>query len=210
MRRAATAPGYTAGMDAAVIRAMARWPEVPACWGWLALDERGRWRLGQAQDGRRGEVVRHRGLADYLARNYGAADDGAWFVQNGPQRVFCDLDAAPWVLHADDDGAALTHTGLAVARLSAALLDESGRLFAATEHGLALVGSDLAAAWLDHLRRADGQPADVADLAADAPLTLTVGDTTLPLERVRHRDLPARFGFQPAPRPSSSASTTTP
>ena len=30
-------------MDPAVLRAMARWPQVPAVYGWLALDRRGNW-----------------------------------------------------------------------------------------------------------------------------------------------------------------------
>ena len=38
-------------MDESVIRAMDRWPDVPAVYGWLELDVRGRWRL-------RGEPVR--------------------------------------------------------------------------------------------------------------------------------------------------------
>ncbi|HMN64893.1 MAG TPA: DUF2946 family protein, partial [Burkholderiaceae bacterium] len=32
-------------MDEQVLHAMARWPDVPAVWGWLRLDRRGRWLL---------------------------------------------------------------------------------------------------------------------------------------------------------------------
>ena len=32
-------------MDETVIRAMAKWPDVPAVWGWLSLDRRGVWKL---------------------------------------------------------------------------------------------------------------------------------------------------------------------
>lgn len=195
------------GMDTAVINAMLKWPDVPACWGWLALDERGRWRLGQSVDGRHGEPVRHRGLADYLGRNYAATPDGAWFVQNGPQRVWVDLDAAPMVLDADADGAVVTHTGLRVARIDGALIDESGRLFVTCEHGLALVGSALATQWLDHLLCADGRPADADALATSETLRLALPDGPLTVERTLAADLPERFGFVPAPRPATTAET---
>ena len=189
-------------MDAAVLHAMTKWPDVPACWGWLALDERGRWRLGQDNDGRRAEAVRHRGLADYLARNYTATADGAWFVQNGPQRVYVDLDAAPWVLHAAPDGTPVTHTGIVVNHFASMLLDEHGRLFAVTEHGLALVGADLMAAWLDGLYRTDHTPAQADDLDPHSAqvLCLELAAISLPIERVHASELPARFGFQTTPR----------
>ena len=36
-------------MDDIVKQAMAKWPNVPACYGWLALDARGQWWLRDAQ-----------------------------------------------------------------------------------------------------------------------------------------------------------------
>ena len=42
-------------MDRSVIRTMARWPNVPAVYGWMSLDRRGRWCL-------QGEPVVHRTL----------------------------------------------------------------------------------------------------------------------------------------------------
>ncbi|HZW22256.1 DUF2946 family protein, partial [Noviherbaspirillum sp.] len=32
-------------MDEIVKQAMAKWPNVPHCYGWLALDARGNWRM---------------------------------------------------------------------------------------------------------------------------------------------------------------------
>ena len=72
-------------MDASVIKAMARWPDVPAVYGWLSLDRRGRWCL-------RGEAVTHRGAVQFINRNYDHTSDGRWYFQNGPQRVFVDLE----------------------------------------------------------------------------------------------------------------------
>ena len=49
-------------MDALVARSMAKWPNVPAVYGWLELDRRGSWRI-------KGERIGHRGLCDFIARN---------------------------------------------------------------------------------------------------------------------------------------------
>jgi hypothetical protein len=42
-------------MDEAVRQALARWPDVPDCFGWLSLSRRGEWQL---PDG----PIRHAGL----------------------------------------------------------------------------------------------------------------------------------------------------
>ena len=72
--------------------AIARWPNVPACYDWLSLDRRGDWRL-------QGERVTHRGLIEFMNRQYGSDETGRWFVQNGPQRVYVELAATPWIFH---------------------------------------------------------------------------------------------------------------
>ena len=72
------------------LSAIAKWPNVPACYDWLSLDRRGDWRL-------QGERVTHHGFIALLNRQYGVDEHGCWFVQNGPQRVFVRLDYTPWV-----------------------------------------------------------------------------------------------------------------
>ena len=68
-------------MDDIVKQAMAKWPHVPACSGWLGLDERGRWYLRDEEaqacgafdsgiPGAKGAEVRNEKLADFIARNY--------------------------------------------------------------------------------------------------------------------------------------------
>jgi hypothetical protein len=68
-------------MDPSVLQAMARWPDVPAVYGWLALDRRGNWLLKDPAGeglGRVGNVA----LRDFIARNYAADDRGRWYFQN--------------------------------------------------------------------------------------------------------------------------------
>jgi len=79
-------------MDEMVARSMARWPNVPAVYGWLSLDRRGTWRIKQ-------ERVGNAALREFIARNYHADERGCWFFQNGPQRVFVRLDYTPLVVH---------------------------------------------------------------------------------------------------------------
>ena len=95
-------------MDDIVRQAMAKWPNVPNCFGWLALDRRGQWRMRNeyAQANKlSGEPIRHAALIDFIVRNYAHDDAGRWFFQNGPQRVFVELDYTPWVARLSADGA---------------------------------------------------------------------------------------------------------
>lgn len=88
-------------MDQAVLDALKKWPNVPACTGWLMLDRRGQWRMRdeacQASGGS-GDPIRHTALNAFIARNYAVDDEGRWFFQNGPQRVFVDLAYTPSVV----------------------------------------------------------------------------------------------------------------
>src|SRR3989344_5797021 len=84
------APSGFPGMDDIVLRGMAKWPNVPAVYGWLSLDRRGHWLL-------KGERVVKPGIAAFFGRNYSRDDQGRWFLQNGPQRVYVTLDYTPHV-----------------------------------------------------------------------------------------------------------------
>lgn len=97
-------------MDEMVIRSLARWPNVPAVYGWLSLDRRGNWRI-------KGERIANAALRDFIGRNYAADERGCWFFQNGPQRVFVSLAYTPLVVHFEAE----------------ALRDHCGRPFAAEE-----------------------------------------------------------------------------
>jgi DUF2946 family protein len=157
-------------MDDIVAAALKKWPNVPHCYAWLALDARGDWYM---RDDRiqaagpfprvKGSRIDHEKLREFIARNYASDDSGAWFFQNGPQRVYVELEAAPWVwrLGRSDAGAVTvaTHTGLA-AEATHSFIDESGRLFLASELGLGLVHTldmDIAA---DAVERGLWQPVE--------------------------------------------------
>lgn len=145
-------------MDEQVRQAMARWPDVPDMYGWLRLDRRGTWWL--IDRGRPGfdETLHGAGspitsppILDFIGRNYQPDTRGRWYWQNGPQRVFVDLDLAPLVLRVIDAGerrGLVTHTGYPVERIDAVQATADGDLMVATEHGPGIV-HDLDLAQLD-------------------------------------------------------------
>jgi hypothetical protein len=79
-------------MDEIVARSLAKWPNVPAVYGWLELDRRGNWLI-------KGERIGNPALREFIGRNYEADERGRWFFQNGPQRVYVKLAYTPFVVH---------------------------------------------------------------------------------------------------------------
>ena len=110
-------------MDDIVIRAMAKWPNVPAVYGWLALDRRGQWSIksavpgGSAAAAAEFEPVTNPKLIEFIGRNYAHDEQGRWFFQNGPQRVYVKLDYTPLVYRIANPHTLTfeTHTGAACA-----------------------------------------------------------------------------------------------
>ena len=174
--------------------ANAKWPNVPACYEWLSLDRRGDWRL-------QGERVTHRGLIDFMNRQYGADETGRHFVQNGPQRVYVDLACTPWVFRREGDGF-VAHTGLPAGALLAVYLDDTGSLLLHTERGIGLLDDRDLAGFLTECSDADGQPPDesgFADLmSGQAARIFWHGHLLRPIAA---NSLPEHFNFNPTPRP---------
>lgn len=141
-------------MDPIVLAALRKWPNVPACRGWLGLDARGDWYM---RDDRtqaagpfpqaKGSRITHDKLRAFIQRNYAADETGCWFFQNGPQQVYVELEAAPWVWRLfPSEGSTpaaptiQSHTEQA-AEFVSAYTDEAGRLFLQTHLGFGLVHS---------------------------------------------------------------------
>ena len=149
------ARGTMHAMDEIVRQAMAKWPNVPACYGWLGLDARGRWYLrdeavqaGGTFPNSKGNLLQHDKLIAFIERNYAADAQGQWFFQNGPQRVYVDLEITPWIWRIEPDLRLHTHTGC-LTSATECLLDEQGRVYLDSALGLGLVHT------LDMLQVAD-------------------------------------------------------
>jgi hypothetical protein len=120
-------------MDDIVRAALAKWPNVPDCYGWLAMDARGDFYMRDDRTSRaaRGSRVEHDKLLAFIHRNYAADAQGRWFFQNGPQRVYLDLEVTPlvWRVDVGRESSITSNTGL-TAKVTALFTDELGRLFA--------------------------------------------------------------------------------
>lgn len=143
-------------MDDIVKAALAKWPNVPACFGWLGLDARGQWwmrddrvqLLGSFQEGCaqsdaaiKGSRLEHDKLVAFIERNYGIDAQGyAWF-QNGPQRVYVELQVAPYIWRIDENAAISSPMLADVGALLTTVVDELGHLYLQTPQGFGIVHS---------------------------------------------------------------------
>ena len=169
-------------MDDIVRQAIAKWPNVPHCYGWLGLDARGNWYM---RDDRiqaagpfpqcKGSLLRHEKLVDFIHRNYDRDAQGQWFFQNGPQRVYVELEATPLVWRLGENHSVTSHTGRA-AHPRGCIVDDEGRLYLDCDLGFGLVHTlDVA------------QGAEAIDQGVWTP------------QEVPAADLPRRFGYVRSP-----------
>jgi hypothetical protein len=174
-------------LDDIVIQAMLKWPNVPDCYGWLGLDARGNWYMrddpAQARgafasgvSGAKGSLLKHDKLIEFIQRNYAADAHGQWYFQNGPQRVYVELEATPWVWRVSDTQDIAAHDGK-IASFIAAEVDELGWLYLQTNLGFGLVHTQ-----------------DVMHAAQ------AVESGQWQVGYVLRADLPARYGFVISPQ----------
>ncbi|CAD6540056.1 DUF2946 family protein [Paraburkholderia sabiae] len=195
-------------MDDIVKQALAKWPNVPHCTGWLLLDRRGNWRMrddaAQAA-GAPGEPIRHTALLGFINRNYEADDAGQWFFQNGPQRVYVELGYTPFVvrLAVDDASGQLTLTDQAGSAFepSAVYLDDEGGILFTDRSTPARV-----AVLHDHDLDLFSEHADLASDGRSGEFRWRDG-VALNLEPVRKSEVEKRFGFIASPAARAAASS---
>ena len=177
------------------LSAIAKWPNVPACYDWLSLDRRGDWRL-------QGERVLHHGFIALLNRQYGVDDRGCWFVQNGPQRVFVALAYTPWIFRFTAEGLQ-SHTGISCGNITACFLDQEGSALIDTELGIGLLDDRDLPAFIEECRQNERVTVDEENW-----LKIMAGETIanitwrgLPVQAIAQNNVASHFSFQPNPQP---------
>jgi hypothetical protein len=136
-------------MDDIVLQALVKWPNVPHCYGWLGLDARGNWYMrddaaqaagpfASGRSGAKGSRLQHEKLIEFIQRNYACDEHGQWFFQNGPQRVYVELEATPWIWRIGTNHS-ITNQCATASQYRAAFVDEQGWLYLETDTGFGLV-----------------------------------------------------------------------
>lgn len=195
-------------MDDIVKQAMAKWPNVPHCYGWLALDARGGWRMrdeaAQRADAA-GDRLTNPALVGFINRNYLHDERGNWYFQNGPQRVYVNLEATPFIARTDPQQGLVLQTGQALTDIERVCLSDAGVLvFVAGDRVAQLDDRDVAQVL--GLLELDGAAAsDEAVMTwlehGEGALVLPWNGKRLAVERLKGADLPGKFGFKQAPAP---------
>lgn len=192
-------------MDDIVLRGMAKWPDVPAVFGWLALDRRGNWLL-------RGEPIANPALTEFIGRNYDCDDRGRWFFQNGPQRVYVALEYTPFVYRvicgSGESWSLKTHDGRTTHSVLGAWLDEHGNVLIETEAGIGVVHDRdlelLITAFVDRGGARLSEDELERRLAsvrrgAEANLFLEFGSRLIGLQSIASERVAEQFAFDPSP-----------
>jgi hypothetical protein len=193
-------------MDDIVKQAMAKWPNVPHCYGWLALDARGNWRMRDEAAQRAdapGDKLGNAALVGFINRNYARDERGCWFFQNGPQRVYVNLEATPFIARTDPAQGFILHTGEAMPAPEQVFMLEAGSILLRAGDRLAQL-DDRDVAQLLQAMELEGKPvADEGLLAwlegGPGTLTLRWQGRDIAVERLTADEAPQRFGFVQRP-----------
>jgi hypothetical protein len=195
-------------MDDIVKQALAKWPNVPHCYGWLALDARGNWRMRDERAQHLnlpGDKLTNPALVGFITRNYAVDERGCWYFQNGPQRVYVQLEATPYIVRTDPAAGWLLHTGAPLGAPETALLTDTGALILQRGEVVAQLDDRDFAHVLPQLRL-NGAPVEDEVLLewmegrADGALTLD----GVAVERIAADQLAARYGFVSVPSAPSA------
>ena len=193
-------------MDDIVKQAMAKWPNVPHCFGWLALDARGNWRMRDEAAQRAdapGDKLQNAALVGFINRNYEHDDKGWWYFQNGPQRVYVNLEATPFIARTDPAQGFVLQTGQALGTVEAVFMTELGTLILQAGEIVAQLDDRDVASVLARMEL-EGRPASIEAVMAwleddSAALMLAIGEQRVAVERLAAEALPRRFGYVQLP-----------
>jgi hypothetical protein len=193
-------------MDDIVKQAMAKWPNVPHCYGWLALDARGVWRMrdeAAQQADAPGDKLGNTILVGFINRNYQRDERGCWYFQNGPQRVYVNLEATPFIARTDPGQGFVLHTGDAMPAPEQVYMFDTGSIVLRAGDRLAQL-DDRDVAQLLQAMELDGKPVTDEGLLAwleggSGRLSLRTQARQIEVERLAAGEAPQRFGFVQRP-----------
>jgi len=198
-------------VDDIVRQAIAKWPNVPHCYGWLSLDARGNWRMRDERAqalGLRGDRIANPALLGFINRNYTCDDRGRWYFQNGPQRVYVSLEATPYIARTDAAHGFVLHTGESLVDIDDIWLTDAGHLVVQNGEKIAQLDDRDMAQCLGRLRFANIKTTDEDLLTwlerrgGIGDLTFDHGGQQIAVRYIEQGAIPAYFDFVSKPAPA--------
>ena len=142
-----------------------------------------------------GDIIRHESLLAFIYRNYDCDSRSAWYFQNGPQRVYVELETTPFIARTDPALGFVLHDRTPVLEIDHVFMTDTGQLIIQSQQKIAMLDpSDLGhclASWLS---------------APNQLLQMKVGQQFKSVEWVDSNQLQNRFGF--IAHPSKLAQTS--
>ena len=157
-----------------------------------------------------GDIIRHESLLSFIYRNYDCDSRGAWHFQNGPQRVYVELETTPFIARTDPALGFVLHDRTPVREIDHVFMTDTGQLIIQSQQKIAMLDpSDLAHCLA--MLCINGESIADDDLLSwlSAPnqlLQMKVGQQFKSVEWVDSNQLQNRFGF--IAHPSKLAQTS--
>jgi hypothetical protein len=162
-----------------------------------------------------GDVIKHAALNALIARNYASDAEGRYFFQNGPQRVYINLDATPWVIRMMPTGNAehpwqFQTQCESLLTPTTAFLDESGHILIegmltqtiwSTTNQFSEIERLSIALLHDHDIELFSGLASLSNAACTLEGSWRWHDRDLKLEPITSAEVARRFRFQARPQP---------
>ena len=121
---------------------------MPDVYRWLQLDSRGSWRL-------KDEKISHHGLVSFINKHYTSDEQGRWYFQNGPQKVFVTLEYTPYVISIETLNSKWifkTHNGQVIEKLNRVFIDDHGNFLVSWDKFVGVIRDTDIALVADQLR----------------------------------------------------------
>jgi hypothetical protein len=147
-----------------------------------------------------GEPIRNEALLGFINRNYMHDEQGAWYFQNGPQRVYVDLEATPYIVRTDPQTGFRLHTGEPLMDVERVWMTEEGRFILEGPGKVAMLDDRDAAECLARLRISERSPDEDMLInwlnnPLDGSAVLDYKDRLLTVARISNDALERHFGF---------------
>lgn len=158
------------------------------------------------QSGLLGDKIAHVALLAFINRNYTHDEQGRWYFQNGPQRVYVDLEATPFIARTDAEQGLLLHTGEVLDGLDEIWITSSGQMVLTSHERVAQIDDRDVVQCMEWLTIDDKPASDeqviawIEGKADTGVLMFQYAGSRMPAKHLGQEDIAAHFGFVRKPQ----------